>query len=78
MSAAGTGELQLTMNANMYCDTLKQSMIVYLNCILADVANVSTLTAVLILSLCVKDFQSVKHGNLHFDSARSLFHSVWL
>lgn len=60
MSAAGTGELQLTMNANMYCDTLKQSMIVYLNCILADVANVSILTAVLILSLCVKDFQSVE------------------
>ncbi len=30
MSAAGTGELQLiegTMNANMYCDILKQSMI---------------------------------------------------
>ncbi len=30
MSAAGTGELQFiegTMNANMYCDTLKQSMI---------------------------------------------------
>ncbi len=30
MSAAGTGELQFiegTMNANMYCDILKQSMI---------------------------------------------------
>ena len=30
MSAAGTGELQIiegTMNANMYCDILKQSMI---------------------------------------------------
>ncbi len=30
MSAAGTGELQFiegTMNANMYCDKLKQSMI---------------------------------------------------
>ncbi len=30
MSAAGTGEIQLiegTMNANMYCDILKQSMI---------------------------------------------------
>ena len=33
MSAAGTGELQFiegTMNANMYCDILKQSMIPYL------------------------------------------------
>ena len=33
MSAAGTGELQFiegTMNANMYCDILKQSMIPFL------------------------------------------------
>ncbi len=33
MSAAGTGELQFiegTMNANMYCDILKQSMIVFI------------------------------------------------
>ncbi len=33
MSAAGTGELQFiegTMNANMYCDRLKQSMIPFL------------------------------------------------
>ncbi len=33
MSAAGTGELQFiegTINANMYCDTLKQSMIPFL------------------------------------------------
>ncbi len=33
MSAAGTGELQIiegTMNANMYCDILKQSMILSL------------------------------------------------
>ncbi len=51
MSAAGTGELQFiegTMNANMYCDILKQSMIPSLRRLGAgQYSNMITTTALL-------------------------------
>ncbi len=50
MSAAGTGELQFierSMNANMYCDILKQSMIPSLRRLGGQYANIIKTTALL-------------------------------
>ncbi len=65
MSAAGTGELQFiegTMNANMYCDILKQSMIPYLRRLGCravfqhdnDPKHTSKMTTALLMKLRVK------------------------
>ncbi len=57
MSAAGTGELQFiegTMNANMYCDILKQSMISTLRRLGAGQYSNMTMTTAFLKKLRVK------------------------